>query len=205
MVFMRESTMLPAVHLRQPHILMGINRTQSMSLHRATLGEDPYGRPPAEVPGVMITDRVHSIGHGPKSTPIAYEIGGEFIASRQALEDVSQKNMTSLAVEVLSTFGLFLTRDGLFLIDKRHPEEPLLSVADALKKVQKGQAINGPLMYKKFSADSTVNIRASIRLADEAFESERFLSDVAAVTFNSLDLHDPAIIRRYVRVEYRVF
>lgn len=201
---MRETTMIPVARLRPAHILMGVNRVQSMSLHRATLGEDPYGRPPAEVPGVNICDKVHSFGEKGKSKPIAYEIGGDFIASSDALMRISQKNMTSLAIEALSTFGLFLTRDGLFLIDKRHPEEPLLSVADAIKKFKKGQAIHGPLMYKQFNADSTVNIRASIRLADEAFENERFLSDVAAVTFGSLDLHDPAIVRRYVQVEYHV-
>jgi hypothetical protein len=205
MVFMRETTLLPVARLRPAHVLMGVNRMQSMTLHRATLGEDPYGRPPAEVPGVNICDKVHSIGDKGKSKPIAYEIGGDFITSSNALMRVSQKNMTSLAIETLSTLGLFLTRDGLFLIDKRHPEEPLLSVADALKKVKKSQAINGPLMYKQFSADSTVNIRASIRLNDEAFENDTFLSDVAAVTFNSLDLHDPTIIRRYVQVEYHVF
>lgn len=200
-----ETRLLPAVHMRPHHFLMGVNRTQSMMLHKATLGEDPYGRPPAEVPGVMITDRVHSIGRGPNNERVAYEIGGDFIASSDALARVSQKNMTSLAVEALSTFGLFLTHDGLYLIDKRYPEEPLLSVADEIKKYKKGQAIPGPLMYKQFNADSTVNIRASIRLNDEAFENDRFLSDVALVTFGSLDLQDPSIVRRYVQVEYHVF
>lgn len=202
---MKETTLLSPIRLHPPHILMGVNRVQAMQLHRATLGVDPYGRPPLEIPGEYICDRVHSFGERGKSNPIAYEIGGDFIASSKALTSVSQKKMVSLAGEVFSTFGLFLTRDGLFLIDKRHPEEPLVSVGDALKKAQKGKPINGPLMYKQFDANSTVNIRASIRLADEAFEYERFLADVAEITFGSLDLKDPSIVRRYIQVEYNIF
>lgn len=205
MANLEGSRLLPPIHLRQPHILMGVNRINTMPLHRATLGIDPYGRPPAEVPGVMIKDVVHSYGVKGKSVPIAYEIGGDFIATSSALARTSQKNMTSLAQETLSRFGLFLTKKGeLLLLDKTCPEEPILSVGDAIKRTLPGNAIKGPYYFKEFSPTLAFNIHAVIKMAEDVHENERFLRELAQVTFGSLDLNDPSIVHRYVHVEYHI-
>lgn len=205
MALLEGTRILPPVNLRQPHILMGVNRINAMPLHRATLGVDPYGRPPAEIPGVMIKDVVHSYGEKGKTTPIAYEIGGDFIATTSALARTSQKNMTALAVETLSRFGLFLTKKGdLLLLDKLNPEEPILSVGEAIKRTLPGNAVRGPYYYKEFSPTLAFNIHATIQMAEDIHHNERFLRELAQVTFASLDLQDPSIVHRYVQVKYHV-
>jgi hypothetical protein len=184
---------------------MGVNRVNIMPLHRATLGIDPYGRPIAEVPGIMIQDTIHSYGERGKTIPKVYEIGGDFVASTKALARISQKNMTALAVETLSRFGLFLTKKGeLLLLDKTIPEEPILSVEETIKRTSPGETIHGPYYFKEYSPTLAFNIHAVIRIAEDIYTNERFLRELAQVTFNSLDLKDPSIVHRYVHVEYHV-